>query len=97
MHVFAVLLFFVALMMPAQAQQVIPGPGSVDIRRFLATVDDNFGARLAEANVFYGDFTGDGQPDALGFFFADPEGGNSTELRVFSFRNEGGGGGGPGR
>lgn len=75
----------------AQARTGLSGPAAGDIQRFLSSRRDDFGGPVfrGEATVAYGDFNGDGRNDAIGFFYVALEGGNSVDLLVASFRNEG--------
>lgn len=89
--IFAVaLLSVVVLSEVALAHPKIQGPARADVMQFMMRQPDRFLTRLIDAELIYGDFTGDGQNDVVGFFSAPFEDGNAIELRVFSFRNESG-------
>lgn len=66
-------------------EQVQNGPAKRDIERHLARM----GIReVFSSPVFYGDFSGDGEQDAIAFVY-HPSGGNAANLDVLMFKGDG--------
>jgi hypothetical protein len=76
----------VALHGPALAE-IAAGPAKRDIERHLGRSKT---AKVLEAPVFYGDFNGDGQRDAVAFIYAET-GGSGPSLDVLLFAGDGDG------
>lgn len=76
---------------PAQAQTSQSHP-QIDARLLRIVKAEGPRAKMLGKDVFFGDYDGDNQRDALAFvYYDDGEGGNSTYLKVVVFHGEKGG------